>query len=328
MTLLKVERLTVRLGGRAVVDGVELSLAEGEVLALLGPSGCGKSTTLRALAGLQRPDEGGVMLAGTSLTDPYVPPERRGVGLVFQDGAVFPHLSVVANLGYGLQSLDRTARDARVAEMVSLLGLDGLDARMPHQLSGGQRQRVALGRALAPRPRLLLLDEPFASLDASLKISLRADLFGLLRSLGITVLLVTHDQDEALEVADRVAVMHEGRLEQVDVPEVLLDRPATPFVASFVGGGALVPVDVADGKFMWGEQSVACARPDGAAVIVVRSDDLIRGPGRRGAVVGGRVRGARRTTRVQLEGSDVIVEVPGAFTGSATLRLERVRFVG
>lgn len=327
MSLLAVDGLTVRFGGRAVVDGVDLHIEEGEVLALLGPSGCGKSTSLRAIAGLQRADEGRIVLEGRSLSAPFVPPERRGVGLVFQDGAVFPHLSVRRNLGFGLQGLPKPERTQRVGELLALLGLDGLGDRMPHQLSGGQRQRVALGRALGPRPRLLLLDEPFASLDAALKVSLREDLFALLRSLRTTALLVTHDQDEALEVADRVAVMHEGRVEQVGTAEAILERPATPFVAGFVGGGALVPVTVEGGCVVWGSQRVPCGRPDGDASLVVRADDLSVGEGWSATATGSRVRGARRATRVTLDGG-VAVDVVGVHEGAVSVRLERVRFVG
>lgn len=308
MSLLSVDSLRIRLGGQPVVDGVSFHIGDGEVLALLGPSGCGKTTTLRAIAGLQVADEGSIRLDGDELSGAgHVPPERRGVGLVFQDGAVFPHRSVRQNLAFGL----RSDPDGRVDELVELLGLSGLQDRMPHQLSGGQRQRVALGRALAPRPRLLLLDEPFASLDAALKASLRADLFGLLRKLGMAALLVTHDQDEALELADRVAVMHAGQLEQVAAPRTLLDAPANAFVAEFVGGASLLPVAVADGRVRVLGREFATSRADGPARAVLQADRLGWGAGgAAGELVGRRMRGGRLLSRVRLAGG-VDADVPG-----------------
>jgi len=313
MSLLSVENLRVVLGGRAVVQDVSFSIAPREVLALLGPSGCGKTTTLRAIAGLQAADRGGIMLDGRSLRG--VPTERRGVGLVFQDGAVFPHLSVRRNLAFGLPRGISDA-GARIDELLRLLGLLGLADRMPHQLSGGQRQRVALGRALAPQPRLLLLDEPFASLDAALKVGLRAELFALLRELGIAALLVTHDQDEALEVADRIGVMREGSLEQLAPPTQILNNPATPFVARFVGGAALVPIEIRDGRVQVGTAERSVAADDGQAFAVIRPDDVgLADRGWSGTVVGRRVRGARRLSRVRLQESGIEVDVPGDHDG-------------
>lgn len=313
MSLLSVDNLRVALGGRAVVQDVSFSIEPQEVVALLGPSGCGKTTTLRTIAGLQAADQGTVTLDGRSLRG--VPPERRGVGLVFQDGAVFPHLTVRRNLAFGLAAGTPDVSE-RIDELIDLLGLRGLAERMPHQLSGGQRQRVALGRALAPRPRLLLLDEPFASLDAALKVGLRAELFALLRELGTAALLVTHDQDEALEVADRIGVMREGRLEQLATPEHILGAPGTPFVAEFVGGASLVPIEVRNGRVNVGTAERDVAFEDGTALAVLRPDDLaIADRGWAGIVVGRRVRGARRLSRVRLRDSGLEVDVPGDHDG-------------
>jgi len=236
--VLEVRGLTKRFGSVVAVEDFTLAVPDGEILALLGPSGCGKTTVLRIVAGLERPDAGRVLLAGRDATD--WPPERRGVGLVFQSYALFPHLSVGANVAYGLR-FKGGDREARVRELLELVGLSGYQRRKPHQLSAGQQQRVALARALAPEPRVLLLDEPLSALDAALRKDLRAELRSLLGKLGMTALYVTHDQEEALALADRVAVMREGRLEQVAPPEELYAKPRTPFVAAFLGRANLWP---------------------------------------------------------------------------------------
>jgi thiamine transport system ATP-binding protein len=215
------------------VDGVSLDVPAGEVLALLGPSGCGKSSLLRVVAGLEPPAAGTLRWAGEDLAP--VPVHRRGFGLVFQDGQLFPHRDVAGNVAYGLPGVDRAARAARVAELLDLVGLPGYGDRPVATLSGGERQRVALARSLAPRPRLLLLDEPLSALDRSLRERLADDLRRVLVATGTTALFVTHDQDEAFTVADRVAVMAAGRLLQVDAPEALWRRPADREVAEFLG---------------------------------------------------------------------------------------------
>ena len=226
-----------RYGRVVALDGVDLDVPTGSLTALLGPSGCGKSTLLRVAAGLERADAGTVELAGRVVDGPggTVPPEARGVGLVFQEHALFPHLDVAANVGFGLRRLDRAERADRVTEVLGLVGLGGLGTRRTSELSGGQRQRVALARALAPAPTLLLLDEPFSALDAGLRVALRDEVRAILRAASQTALLVTHDQEEALSVADRVAVMFEGRIHQVAAPQELYRTPATPEVAAFVG---------------------------------------------------------------------------------------------
>ncbi len=237
--MLEVRGLTKRFGEVTAVADFSLAVADGETVALLGPSGCGKTTVLRIIAGLEQPDAGQVLLAGRDATD--WPPERRGVGLVFQSYALFPHLSVGANVAYGLRFRRGVDRVARVEELLSLVGLSGYERRKPHQLSAGQQQRVALARALAPEPGILLLDEPLSALDAALRKELRGELRAILGKLGMTALYVTHDQEEALALADRVAVMREGRLDQVAPPAELYARPRTSFVAAFLGRANLWP---------------------------------------------------------------------------------------
>ncbi len=225
-----------------ILRDVSLEVRAGELLTLVGPSGCGKSTFLRVLAGLLDPTAGSVrigdrLVAGAGVRP--VPPERRRVGLVFQEHALFPHLTVAENVGFGLP---RRERRAEVPALLELIRLGALAGRYPHELSGGEQQRVALARALAPRPDVVLLDEPFAALDPGLRAELREQVVGVLRARAATAVLVTHDRDEALAVGDRVAVLHGGRLEQLGEPEEVHDRPATAFVARFVAGADLVPL--------------------------------------------------------------------------------------
>ncbi|MEU7011277.1 ABC transporter ATP-binding protein [Streptomyces sp. NPDC046332] len=223
--------------GAAVLDGLDLTVQGGHLAAVLGPSGCGKTTLLRVIAGFLRADQGTVTIAGRTLAGPgiHLPPERRRIGIVPQEGALFPHLSVARNVAFGLTRTERGARTKRVAEMLDLVGLSGYGNRMPFELSGGQQQRVALARALAPEPHLVLLDEPFSALDSGLRGTVRAEVRAVLQASGATAVLVTHDQQEALSTADAVAVLRDGRVAQCAAPEELYQRPADPWVASFVG---------------------------------------------------------------------------------------------
>jgi len=273
--VLRVERLTVRYGGLAAVSDVDIEIADGEVLALLGPSGCGKSTLLRAIAGLERPASGVVRWDGADLAG--VPVHRRGFGLVFQDGQLFPHRDVVGNVAFGLRMAGTPAprRADRVTELLDALGLGGYQRRRVTELSGGEQQRVALARALAPRPRLLLLDEPLSSLDRALRDQLAVDLADVLRASGTTALVVTHDHDEAFTLAGRVAVMRAGQISQVGPPAAVWRAPADEATARFLGCVAIVPATVRAGVVHcgYGEAPLPWA-PDGEIRLGLRPTSL------------------------------------------------------
>jgi iron(III) transport system ATP-binding protein len=245
---LVLDQVTKRYGGVVAARALDLQVAPGELVTLIGPSGCGKSTTLRLVAGLERPDEGSISIAGEVVAGrrSWQPPERRRVGMVFQDHALFPHLSVTDNIAFGLDKLPRAQRRARVSEVLDMVRLGHLERRYPHELSGGEQQRVALARALAPRPAVVLLDEPFSSLDENLRAQVRTDTVAVLRDTGTTAMLVTHDQTEALSVGDRVVVMRDGVIEQADTPQRVFESPATRFAAAFMGEADFLPAHVHD----------------------------------------------------------------------------------
>ena len=245
--LLAIDDLAVAYrGGVRVLEALSFGLQRGEIGCLVGSSGCGKTTLLRSIAGFVPVAAGTIEIDGVVVSGPHftAAPERRGVGLVFQDYALFPHLKVEDNIGFGLRSLGTQQRTARVREMLDLVGLDAHARRYPHELSGGQQQRVALARALAPRPALLLMDEPFSSLDVDLRQRLGHEVRQILKASGTTAILVTHDQQEAFAMADQVGVMNEGHLEQWDRPYELYHRPATRYVADFIGQGVFIPAQV------------------------------------------------------------------------------------
>lgn len=310
---LRVDGLSKSLGTRRIVDDVSFTLSRGELITLVGPSGCGKSTLLRMIAGLEPNDAGRVFVGDHDITS--TPPERRHIGVVFQEGSLFGHLRVDQNIAFGLKHLSRSDRTSRVEAMLELVQLSGVARRFPHQLSGGEQQRVALARALAPEPRLMLLDEPFASLDEVLRDDLRQQVAEVLRSTHTPSILVTHDRHEALTLGDRVAVMRDGRLQQVDTPEVVYDRPSNRFVAGFVGVASFVPV--ADG-------SLAVVRPHHVN-LTAGGDDRVVSCEFAGAT--------RRYTVRRADGSTVVADGPnadGLSTGDActatvvTDRLHRV----
>lgn len=260
-----------------VIRSIDLDLQEGEILALLGPSGCGKTTTLRAIAGFEKPETGTITLDDRVLFDDthWVKPEKRGIGIVFQDYALFPHLNVEQNIGFGLKHLPRAKRKARVEYAIEISGLNGLAKRSPHALSGGQQQRVALARSMAPGPKVILLDEPFSNLDASLRADTRREVRDILLRSGMSAILVTHDQEEALTTADRIAVMNHGRIEQCGTPIEIYRNPATAFVAQFLGETNLIEgnavgccVDCALGRLELHSES------EGAVLVSVRPEQL------------------------------------------------------
>jgi spermidine/putrescine transport system ATP-binding protein len=243
-TMVDLRGVTKRFGSFTAVNDVSLQIASGEFLTLLGPSGCGKTTLLRLIAGFDTPTEGSVWIGDMDVT--HLPPYRRPVNQVFQSYALFPHLTVAENVGFGLrmQHIDKAEAAARVTEALALVSLTGLDARKPHQLSGGQRQRVALARALVCRPKVLLLDEPLSALDAKLRRSMQLELKRLQRQLGITFVFVTHDQEEALTMSDRIAIVNGGRIEQLGTAHEIYHRPATRFAADFVGQANLLEAEL------------------------------------------------------------------------------------
>ncbi len=288
---LNISQLSVCYPGQttAAVDGVSLGLRAGDIGVLIGPSGCGKTTLLRAVAGLEHASAGSITLGGELVSDDHhhMPAEQRRIGMVFQDYALFPHLDVGRNVGFGIDRLPRAERGQRVAEVLALVGLADTQARYPHELSGGQQQRVALARALAPRPRLLLLDEPFSNLDVDLRERLAHEVRSILKAAGATALFVTHDQLEAFAIGDQIGVMHEGHLHQWDEAYALYHRPATRFVASFIGHGVFAPAQI---RLEDGEVTVQtplgalhdmdeCPLPSayeaGLCDVLLRADDIV-----------------------------------------------------
>ena len=243
MAAVRIEGLSKSFNGHTVLDIEALDIQNGEFFALLGPSGCGKTTTLRSIAGLAEPDRGRIVIGGHDVTT--VPTAARNLGMVFQRYALFPHLTVAENIGYGLteHKVAPSERDARVADTLALVGLPDFGARYPHQLSGGEQQRIALARAIVYRPDVLLLDEPLSNLDAKLRVTMRAELKRLHWSLALTTVFVTHDQQEALALSDRIAVMRDGKIEQIGTPSQIYEQPASIYVADFVGATNLLRDD-------------------------------------------------------------------------------------
>ncbi|MEM7272118.1 MAG: ABC transporter ATP-binding protein [Actinomycetota bacterium] len=274
VTPLELRGVVKRFEDVVAVAGVDLELEPGELLALVGPSGCGKSTLLRSIAGLYGIDAGSIRLGSTLVDDgtDRLPPERRATGLVFQEHALFPHLTVADNIEFGLRDGSAGGRQARVDEMLDLVDLEGYSGRFPHELSGGERQRVALARALAPEPSLMLFDEPFASLDHNLRLQLRQEVAATLRVTGTPAVFVTHDQQEALAIADRVAVMRAGRIVQLDSPAAVYHRPVDRFVGAFMGDASFLPV-ATDASTVLGPIDLDGHDPDGV-VAMVRPDDV------------------------------------------------------
>jgi putative spermidine/putrescine transport system ATP-binding protein len=291
MTFLELSGVQKRFGDVAAVEDFNLTATRGEFVSFLGPSGCGKTTTLRMIAGFERPTGGSIVIDGADVT--HRPPNQRNVGMVFQSYALFPNMSVADNIGFGLKVRRRPKAQItqRVDELLSLIHLEGRGDRYPYQLSGGQQQRVALARALAIEPQVLLLDEPLSALDAKIRIILRKEIRAIQRQLGITTVYVTHDQEEALSLSDRVVVMSEGRIEQIGTPFEIYNFPSTAFVASFVGTLNLVPagvIDAAAGRLSLAGQEVRTAKgvsgtgTDGQVTLAVRPEGISLGEGPEG----------------------------------------------
>ena len=336
--LIRIAGVSKRFGSAIAVDDVSLDLRAGEFFCLLGPSGCGKSTLMRLLAGFETPEDGSIALDGADLT--RLPPHRRPLNMMFQSYALFPHMNVARNIAYGVADLARRERRDRVAEMVRLARLEGMEARYPAQLSGGQRQRVALARALARRPRVLLLDEPLGALDRALREETQAELKDLQERLGTTFVMVTHDQDEAMGLADRLGIMQAGRLVQVGSPREIYEEPASRFVAGFIGAANLLEGRIA--RQAGGFATVAL--PGGAEIeaalrggevrpevaVMIRPEHLalaapdIAGPNR----LTGKVRtatylGDQVAIRLRLDGGqDLRLVVPAAKAGAVPARGE------
>lgn len=326
---LALSQLEVRYGNQpqAAVRGVTLGLRAGDIGVLIGPSGCGKTTLLRAVAGLEPVSAGSIHLNGQLVGSPQhsLPPEQRRMGMVFQDYALFPHLSVGRNVAFGIHALPRAEQEARVKEVLQLVGLEGSEQRFPHELSGGQQQRVALARALAPRPQLMLLDEPFSNLDVELRERLAHEVRGILKEAGATALFVTHDQLEAFAIGDVIGVMHQGELQQWDDAYTLYHRPATRFVADFIGHGVFLAATLeqqASGVVVHTplgdlanliECPLPSSYPDGQCDVLLRADDIVHDDDApvKAQIVRKAFRGAEFLYTLRLEsGQTVLAHVP------------------
>jgi iron(III) transport system ATP-binding protein len=312
-TFLACRGVTKRFGPVLAVDGAEFDVEQGRTLALLGPSGCGKTTLLRVIAGFESADAGSVELDGHMLTahGVFVPPEKRRVGLVFQEFALFPHLDVGANVAFGMparvSTRERVDKRERVERMLALVGLTGLARRMPHELSGGQQQRVALARTLAAEPKLVLMDEPFSNLDPAMRSRVRAEVRTLVESLGMTTVFVTHDQEEALSIAARVAVMLNGRIVQTGAPADVYRRPASRAVAEFLGDANVIAGRASDGLVSFELGTVHRSADAGPVQVMIRPEDLqLCEVGQPGAVVESEYYGHDQMITVRLASGTVI----------------------
>ena len=316
--LLTVKSITKRFGTTPVVQDVSFTVYPGEIFALLGPSGCGKTTTLRIIAGFETADTGTISMTERSLANSnvHVPPESRGIGFVFQDYALFPHKNVLDNVAFGLRKVPKKTSRERALEVLDMVGLTDLQARLPHHLSGGEQQRVALARSIIARPKLMLLDEPFSSLDPGLRQTTRDEVRALLKSEGISAVLVTHDQEEALSFAERLAVMKDGTVEQIGTPETVYRHPKTAYVADFLGQTNFVNAYVKDGT---AETPFGRVTVDGAAtgemLLSIRPECLTMvGPDagtagtKDGRIVGQAFKGHDFTYRVEVDGRFYLVQ--------------------
>ncbi len=317
--VLELDGIEKSYGGTSVIHDLSLTVRDGELLTLLGPSGCGKTTTLRLIAGLERPDHGIVRLEGDSVSGhSFVPAEQRDVGVVFQEFALFPHLSARENIAFGIKQWDDDARERRIDDLLELVGLSDHGEKSPEELSGGQQQRVALARSLAPEPQLLLLDEPFSNLDVDLRVEMREEVREILKEAGVTAVSVTHDQEEAMSISDRVAVMKQGQIEQIGTPEEVFQQPESRFVAGFLGHASFVAGRVREDCV---ETGVGCVPLDrihgltdayhGSEIdLMVRPDDIrarrVEAAEANGEVVHRRYLGPTVLYRVEIDSGDVV----------------------
>ena len=315
--LLTVESITKQFAATPVVRDVSFTVYPGEIFALLGPSGCGKTTTLRLIAGFEKADTGRISMAERTLADSntHVPPESRGIGFVFQDYALFPHKNVLDNVAFGLRKVPKKQRQERAFEVLEMVGMTNLHSRLPHHLSGGEQQRVALARAIIARPKLLLLDEPFSSLDPGLRQSTREEVRSLLKAEGISAVLVTHAQEEALSFSERLGVMKEGALEQIGTPETVYRHPKTAYVADFLGQTNFIRADIKDGsaETPFGRVKVEGAESENA-LLSIRPECLImmtpdaQSSIKSGRVVGQAFKGHDFTYQVEMDGQQYFVQ--------------------
>ena len=320
-TALSLDGVTKRYGPETAVSELSVSVREGELLTLLGPSGCGKTTTLRMIAGLERPDGGQVRVADSTVADDhtFVGPEKRDIGIVFQNFALFPHLSAAENVAFGLSDRPKDDREARVNELLDLVGLEDHADSEPGELSGGQQQRIALARSLAPEPEILLLDEPFSNLDVDLRVEMREEVRRILKEAGVTGISVTHDQEEAMSISDRVAVMNEGSIEQIGRPEEVFQHPKSRFVAGFLGHASFLSGYVSGDLVETSLGPIGRDRIHGLATeydhtrldVLVRPDDVLVRPAEGDIDADGRVTyrrylGPTVLYRVELNDGDVV----------------------
>jgi iron(III) transport system ATP-binding protein len=320
-TVLELDGVSKAYGSEQVIDGLSLSVREGEILTLLGPSGCGKTTTLRLVAGLERPDSGGIRVNGERVSGggSFVAPEQRGVGVVFQEFALFPHMTAAENVAFGLTDMDEATTGERVDEMLDLVGLQSHRDAHPDELSGVQQQRIALARSLAPEPKILLLDEPFSNLDVDLRVEMREEVRRILKEAGVTAVSVTHDQEEAMSISDRIAVMTDGDIEQVGRPDQVFQHPESRFVAGFLGHASFLSGYVHGDEVETGVGAVdrsmihgLAGEYDGSRIdVLVRPDDIQARPLAPEEVANGRIvyrryLGPTILYRVELDNGDLV----------------------
>ncbi len=316
MAVIELDQVTMTYSGGSApaVEGISFKVEKGEILAVLGPSGSGKTTLLRLIAGFEAPDRGIIRLDGREAgrAKHNLPPEKRGVGMVFQDYALFPHLTVGKNVGFGLKGVPQSVSSRRVLEILTMVGLSGMEDQYPHELSGGQQQRVALARALAPNPIVVLLDEPFSNLDPEMRSRMRFEVQQIFRRLETTAILVTHDHEEAFAMADHIAVLNGGRLEQLGTPEAVYHTPLSPFVADFVGQADFLPGSVeSDGVIHSeiGQFPNEVGYPEGTSLVVmIRPDDiqLLPDPNGKAVVVSRQFRGSENLYAISLPSGQIL----------------------